>query len=396
MPATYHDQIQVWLSHIKALAVDIGPRGSTTEGERRGSEYCQAILDRMGLKPGLESFQSAVSNFDPHFYAAVFMLAAFFIYPMGGRLTAALAAGISILAYVSEVLELGFKPNLLRKMVRKGSSQNVFSVLPPSGEHKKDLVLIGHVDSQHTPIIFKTRTWVKVYSTFTTVAFVLFAIQIILFTLGIFFQWSWIWYAVIPSAICAFLLAAMCLQANLTPYTAGANDNASAVGMVLTLAEEIQKNPLQHTRVYFVCTGCEETQHYGAIDFFNRHRSEMVNPKGIVFELVGCAGPGYLTQEGIVVPFHSDAELLSKVTKLSSDHPDWGAYPVQINGGNSELADCVRFKVPAITIFGLTRDGEAPYWHMMTDTFDKMNPEVMENTYALTWALIQEIDKETT
>ena len=71
---------------------------------------------------------------------------------------------------------------------------------------------------------------------------------------------------------------AMCIQADRTPFTAGANDNASAVGLVLTLAETLRTAPLQHTRVWLACTGCEEAQHYGAIDFFRRHRSESNNP----------------------------------------------------------------------------------------------------------------------
>ena len=52
-----------------------------------------------------------------------------------------------------------------------------------------------------------------------------------------------------------------------TPFTAGANDNASAVGLVLTLAEAPVSPPLAHTRVWQACTGCEEVQHYGADPF---------------------------------------------------------------------------------------------------------------------------------
>jgi len=253
--------------------------------------------------------------------------------------------------------------------------------------------LIGHVDSQRTPFIFRSSGMVKVYQNFTTVAFVLFTAQALLYTLGTFFQWGWIWYATIPTAICALLLAAICIDADLSPFTCGANDNASAVGLVLTLAEQFTGAPLEHTRVYCVCTGCEEVNHYGAADFFKRHRDEMVAPQGLVFELIGCAGPGWLIQEGIVIPFRSDPVLVKTVEELSSQNPQWGAYPVQIKGGNTELVDCIRAHVPAITIFGLTRDGEAPYWHQKADTFDKMDPGVMETTHALTWALIQRIDQ---
>jgi hypothetical protein len=301
---------------------------------------------------------------------------------------------ISLISIASELLELGFKDNLFRWIVPKGSSQNVVAVISPAGEHRQDLVLIGHIDTQRTPLIFRSKAWVEAYKNFTTVAFVLFVVQVILFLLGWIFQWGWIWYAAVPSALGALVLAAICIQADLTPFTAGANDNATAVGMVLTLAEQLEQSPLQHTRVYLACTGCEEVQHYGAIDFFKRHREEMVNPRALVFEMLGCAGPTWLTREGIIIPFYSDKELVALAERLNLENPQWGAYSGQINGGNTEMADCARFKVPALTLFGLTPEGDAPYWHQQADTFDKMDREVMTKTYDLTWKLIQEIDRQ--
>jgi hypothetical protein len=300
---------------------------------------------------------------------------------------------LTVLVIVSELQELGFQNNLFRMLVPKGESQNVFAVIPPSGEHKRDLVLVGHVDSQRTPLIFRTPKWVKAYDRFTMIAFAAFIFQAVIYTLAIFFSWTWVWYASIVSAVAAILLAAMCIEAESTPFTAGANDNATAVGMVLTLAAQFSKKPLENTRVYAVVTGCEEVQHYGAIDFFKRHRAEMNNPQAVVLEMLGCAGPAWTTREGIIVPFKSDPSLLAKAEHLRDAHPEWKAYASQISGGNSELSDAVRFKVPAITLFGLKPDGEAPFWHQKHDTFDKMDPDVMERTWEFAWAMVQEIDK---
>jgi Zn-dependent M28 family amino/carboxypeptidase len=185
----------------------------------------------------------------------------------------------------------------------------------------------------------------------------------------------------------------MCIEAELTPFTAGANDNASSVGMVLTLAAQLRVKPLKNTRVYAVVTGCEEVQHYGAIDFFKKHRSEMKDPRAVIFEMLGCAGPAWTTREGIIVPFKADPALLATAEKIKAEHPEWKAYATKISGGNTELSDAVRFKVPAITMFGLKPDGEAPYWHQRADTYDKMDVDVMECTWEFTQALVQEIDR---
>lgn len=392
-PHSHHPHVRQWLAHVRALSVEIGPRGPTREGERKGAEYAREQFEKAGLKPRWETFKSARSIFHPHLLGAALFLAAFAIFPLAGRITAGIAAALTILALVSELQELGFRNNLFRMIVPKGQSQNVFAVIPPAGEHRRDLVLIGHVDTQFTPLIFRTPKWVKRYDKFTMIAFAAFVAQAVLYVLAFLFGWKWVWPVTIFSAVCAALLAAMCLEAGTTPFTAGANDNASAVGMVLTLAAQFARQPLRHTRVFAVITGCEEVQHYGAIDWFSRHRAELKRPQALIFEMLGCAGPAWTTREGIIVPFKADPEMLRTVESLSKANPQWKAYPSKISGGNSELSDAVRFNVPALCLFGLKPDGEAPYWHQRQDTFDKMDPDVMERTWDLTWALIQELDR---
>ncbi len=391
-PTSMHPQVTAWLSHIRALAVDIGSRGPTRPGERQGALYARAQFEKMGLQPAWETFRSARSIFHPHLLGSSLMLLAFLLFPLGGKVTAVLAALLSILALACEVLELGFRDNLFRRIVPKGESQNVFAVIPPAGEHLRDLVLVGHLDSQRTPIIFKTRRWVKAYDRFTTVAFASFILQSVLFSLAVFFSIPWAWYASLPAALCAILLAAMCLQAEATPFTAGANDNASAVGLVLALAGEFAARPLQHTRLWAVCTGCEEVQHYGMIDFYRRHLPDLKNPTALVFEMLGCASPAWLTREGIIVPFKADPDLVRLAERLSAGHPEWDAHPVTISGGNTEMADALRCKIPAITLTGMTREGVSPYWHQKEDTFDKMDTEVLTRAWDFTWTYVKALD----
>ncbi len=387
------DAVPIWREHIRVLAEDIGPRGSTTEGERRGAEYCAQVLKQLGLATQVEQFTSARSIFQPHLLVSIAMLIAFIVFPLAGRVSATAAAAISILALGSDLLELSFRDNPLRWMISKGPSQNIVATLPPTGDHRRDLVLIGHLDTQRTPLVFSTQRWVDIYKAFTTVAFVLFAAQVALYLLGALTQWGWIWPATSASAIGAVLLMALCIQAESTPFTAGANDNATAAGLVLTLAQQLRDEPLQRTRVWLVCTGCEEVQHYGAVDFFQRHRAELRQPATIALEMLGCAGPAWLTKEGIVVPFYADRQLVALAEELATLHSEWGAYATQITGGNTEMADALRLGIPAITLTGMTPDGNAPYWHQVEDTYDKIDPEVLARAYAFTLAFIRALDE---
>lgn len=347
----------------------------------------------LGLEANVERFRSAKSIFHPHLIGSLMMLTSFVIYPLAGRTSAVLAALLAVLALASELLELSFRSNLLRWLVPKGESQNVFAILPPAGEHRQDLILMGHLDSQLTPIVFKNERWLKVYEIFTTVAFLTFTLQAVLYIVGIFNQGGWIWPSSIIGAASAVLLAAMCVQAETTPFSHGANDNATAAGLVLTLAEELLQQPLEHSRIWLVGSGCEEVQHYGAIDFFKKHRDKMLQPKAVVFEMLGCSGPAWLVKEGIVVPFHASPKLVKLAQELAAHNPDLQAYPAAVSGGNTEMADALIAGVEAITLCGFGPNGSAPYWHQVEDTLDKIDRTSLKQNYEFIWQYLQRIDQ---
>ena len=121
-PSSKHPRVAEWLAHIRALAVEIGPRGSTRPGERQGAEYARAHFNSRGLDPVWETFKSARSIFHPHLLGSFLMLLAFVLFPLGGRVTAGIAALLSLLVIVSELQELGFQNNLFRMLVPKGQS----------------------------------------------------------------------------------------------------------------------------------------------------------------------------------------------------------------------------------------------------------------------------------
>jgi hypothetical protein len=382
------------LHHIKELAENIGPRGSTREEEKEAAAYCENHFQKMGYATTTDTFKSATSIYHPHILASLLMLLGFIIYPVAGRVSAAIAAGLCAIALISDLLELAFINNPFRLIVPKGNSQNVFTTLTPQAEHHQDLIILSHLDTHQSAKIFSSPRWVSFFQIFTTLAFVTFSAQMGFFLAGILAQWDWLWYASIPGALSALILLAICWEADHAPFSPGANDNASAVGMLLTLAENLRSNPPTHTRIWFVCTGCEEVQHYGAIDFFKKHKKAFKNPRVLVFEMLGAAGPAWETKEGIIIPFKPDPNLVKIVEGIASEHPELGAYPSFIIGGNSEMADAVRAGLPTITFFGLTPEGRAPYWHQMADTPDKMDPDILQRTYIFTMAFINKLDSQ--
>jgi hypothetical protein len=49
--------------------------------------------------------------------------------------------------------------------------------------------------------------------------------------------------------------------------------------------------------------------------------------------------------------------------------------------------------IPAITLTGMLPDGNAPYWHQVEDTYDKIDPQVLERAFAFTSAFIRALDE---
>jgi hypothetical protein len=165
-----------------------------------------------------------------------------------------------------------------------------------------------------------------------------------------------------------------------------------SAGMILALADHIRKEPLKHTRVWLVCTGCEEALHDGAIDFFRRHKDDLCQPKAVVLESLGSAGPSWSIGEGIVLPIVPTPELVRLAEKVSEGHPELDGYPSHIGGGVTEMTDALRAGVPAVTLTGLTRENVPPYWHQVGDTVDKLNEEALARNYAFAWHYIQALD----
>jgi hypothetical protein len=393
-PSSPHPPLADWLAHVRALCEDIGPRGSTREGERLAAEYGRGAFARAGLTPRWEELTSARSVFRLHLAAGILYLACFAAYPLAGRVSAGVAALVCLATVVSQLQSLGMRANLLQLAMPKGRSQNVLAVIPPGAEHRRDIVLVGHLDTQRTPLVFRSAAWVKAYGLFTVIAMASFIGESLALSAGACLGLPWAWPAAAPGACCAALLAALCLEADATPFTAGANDNATGAGMVIHLAERIAAEPFPHTRVWAVLTGCEEVGQYGMADFLRRHRAEMRDPRAVVFEMLGGGDPGWLIREGVFVPFWSDPGLRRTAQRLSDDHPAWRAWGGSILGGNTELATAARAGVPGITLGAMKRNGEVPRWHQRGDTFDRLDLGCLERAEELCRAFVDAVGRE--
>jgi acetylornithine deacetylase/succinyl-diaminopimelate desuccinylase-like protein len=388
------------MAHVRHLASAIGPRGSTTPQERQAAEYAAATLERLGLAPRVEPFTSTVSGWRPFAVAALFALACTLLFLIAGPLLAALLALALFAVTLSVFLEMYFRPNLLRAFVRKGRSQNVWAAAPAAGEARRRLLLVAHLDTHRTPWAFTSPRRLAFFKLMTTLGVVAFVL-----TAGTFFAYAvtfqewlrWLAPAFVPVHL---VVLALTWQPDATPYTAGANDNASGVGVLLSLAGRLVAEPLAHTEVWLLASGCEEVGSVGMQAFVDAHgealRNELGGALGISIDNVGGRGAGvcYTSVEGMVFPLRPSPELFALAEELKGAHPELHAYSRPYTTLHTDATCLMANRIPALSFVGLTPDGEIPDWHQASDVVANVDAGTVAATHEFVWRLMRRFDAD--
>ncbi len=384
------------MGHVRYLAETIGPRGSTTAAEAEAACYAARVLRDAGLTPVTERFASARSAWYLYALLSGSLLVSELLFWFGGRWGDVAALALALLALVSVLLELTFRPNPLRWVLPKGHSQNVWVRLEPRDRAMQQVVLMGHLDTHRTPLAFSTDGWLCLFRSLVPVGLVSAVLLVILYGVGIA-SMTHLWrYVSLPPSVIALGLLLLTLQADLSPFSPGANDNATGAGIMLSVAERLRMAPLTHTSVWVVLSGCEEVGCYGADAFARAHREKLGRAAWITLDSVGSAGadPTYLTRETFLLTATSDPGLLALADRVASRHPELGAYGRAFRGAYTEGSIGVKHGFRVLTLISLPPDGLLREWHRPTDVVDNIDPDVVERTEIFLWECLQELDRQ--
>lgn len=393
--------------HTRYLSLEIGPRPSTGAGEHAAAEYAAGVMRQIGLADvRLEEFWSGRSTYRPFllaFCVALIGNIAFAFEP--NRRRSLLAALLNAGAAWGFAREGELKNNWMRRVLPRGRSQNVVGLVAPRHEVRRRVVVYGHIDSHRTPLFYSSPRWLGAFSRLITLGFsslVMGAAAHALASAQNERAWQqtglvkWLRGINLIGGVLQGVAIALNTQADTTPYTPGANDNASGAASVLSLAERVAQSPLRHTEVWFVNNGCEELGCYGIGALLDAHGSTLKDAFFLNFDMVGIGAPALLTREGLIRPSHPDPDLLSLANAVATAHPGLisGAHP----GGaytDTGLVTSRGFR-------GLTIDSQIPpdhaaaahmgYWHQTEDTFDKIELSCLARTHEFGWQLLQHID----
>lgn len=396
------------LHHIEHLSTNIGPRGSTTDQEKAGHAYVQQALTEQGHQPRTETFLSGTSAYLPFILAlivvllaeAIFYFAGITLSPATGAVAnagmGALAAlALCAIATASAVLELLAQDNPLRWFLSAEPSQNVIAVTPAQGEAKRRVAVIAHVDTHRTPLFWRTADSYRLFRIVMTLSLISLAVLNVLYLIGTFAPNPALYpISLVPAGIVLVALV-MSVQAQFSPFTAGANDNASGVGVLLALAAKARQEPLANTEVWWVATGCEEVGAYGSADFVQRHAEALKGGAVLVVDSVGAAGTGpvYLTREGLLKPLSHSADLVALADQITADQPALGGSKCEVQNPYTDASPALAAGLRALAFVGYTRRGWIPNWHNPTDVFTAVDADAVDRTERFVWEMLQRLDR---
>jgi hypothetical protein len=385
------------LAHAQVLGST--PRGSTTPAERQASGYVLKKLQSLGvenvqLEPftGLRSlwlFAALVLGVALVGHAAFWLLRS----PAGDYP----ALIVSLLAFSLSGLLLWrkftFREYPLRNSLPHGPSQNVVAVMPPSGEVQRQVVLVSHLDSNRAVFWFASDLLVTLFALTAPITLYGVYLAIPLYTLAVITHVNFFAWVGLALAFFHFLGWFTGITADLGRYSPGANDNASSVGTLLALAEQLKAEPLLHTELWLAFTGCEESGCDGLLSFIKKHGEALKRATFIDCEMVGIGdGVCYIREEGNIrrrrVPQDLES-LLKEVGRPFALRPI-STPPV---GAFTEAGVLWEHGFNAVCLSACQgRSLLLPEWHRLTDTPSRLQLESFERIHILVMALLKRLD----
>jgi hypothetical protein len=384
------------LDHIRHLSENIGGRGSCTSNERRAAEYTAEQMRILGAQNvRLEAYQGAPSTYRPYALAFIAgLLGTLVVWVFQARWAVILGALLNALGTWGMLAETDFADNWTRWLLPKAPSQNAVGVIPPQGEVRQRAVLCAHVDTHRTPLFYSSKTWQTLFSLLVAGALFSMVISALAYAVGGIFDWSWVRWIGLAAAVMEVFALGMSLHADFTPFSPGANDNASGVGVVLGLAERLRGEPLAHTEVCLAFTGCEEAAAYGISAFLDLHAGEPGEEAVyIIIDQVGKGRLEYLTADGLIIKRATHPQALEVAREAAQALPDIETAE-QIGIAYTDAAVATKRGLIALTLVAVPAPGssESIHWHQMSDTSDTISMKCLIDAHAFTWQVLQILD----
>jgi Peptidase family M28 len=177
------------------------------------------------------------------------------------------------------------------------------------------------------------------------------------------------------------------------PVSPGANDNLTAVAVLVALAERLRQEPVGGLRVMLASCGAEEVLQGGIHGFGKRHFPTLDRDRTWFLNLETVGSPKLLLLEGegpVVMEDYHDREFRDLVARAA----DRAGTPLRRGMRSRNSTDAVipsRAGYPTTTITSMDRYKALSHYHKMSDTPENVDYTTVIQALTLTEAVVREL-----
>ena len=320
----------------------------------------------------------------------------------------AVGFAIVLATAVSMYLDLNYRAYLVRRLFFRRASQNVVAPGKRSNAPAR-LLLCAHYDAARTGAAFNPKRVARGARLAARLSIPIGPFRILFWSLAILLPILGARMAGLDSALISALQLPptlillvgvfLLIDIELSEVVPGANDNASGVATVLSLAEELDADPPANLDVWVLLTGGEECLQEGMRSFVRAHRADL-DRETTYFVNVDTVGHGTVRFEacaGWVVTYRLDRRLVELCAAIATaDRADSDRYQARplIRGiaGDSMPPSIAGFPATAITC--LNDLNYVPDSHTPNDTPDRVDPAALDRAHGFALELVRALDRD--
>ena len=368
-----------------------------SDDERRAAEWIAARLTAAGADARVDE-EEFLDGFAPLLAAISAAGAVSGLAALGERgRTLGIAGGSAAAALIADEVSNGLRPARRAAAARK----TTWNVVAELGDRSADrtLVLMAHHDAARTGVAFDQTAQRKLTDWFPGV------IERIDTSVP---QW---WGAVAAPAMVAagaatrrrgltaagvaicVLSTALLADIARSPVVPGANDNLSAVAVLVSVAEALRERPVSGLRVILASCGAEEVLQGGIYGFAARHLADLDRERTwlLNFDTVGSPELAMLEGEGtMVMEDYFDRGLRDLCARIA----DREGIPMRRGMRARSSTDAVipsRMGIPTACFASLNRHKGLSNYHQPTDTPDRLRYKTVACAADLAEAIVREL-----
>lgn len=310
---------------------------------------------------------------------------------------AGIAGGLAAAGLIADDISNGKRP--FRKLVRP--ERETWNVVAEAGDRDADrtLVVLAHHDAAQTGAIFDPTLQEGLIERFP----------------GVVEQRDTslpLWWGVLAGPLLAAaggmtrrrglaragatvsaISAAAMADIQRSPTVPGANDNLTAVAVLVALAEALGERPVEGLRVQLVSAGAEETLQGGIYGYCERHLAGMDRERTFVLNLETIGGPSLALVEGegcVVMEDYFDRPWRDLIVRVAERE----GVPLRRGMRSRSSTDSVipsRMGVPTATVISIDRYKALSNYHRMSDTPENVIYSTVACAADLTEAVAREL-----